>query len=360
MTTAPDKTTAHRPPTMKDLLAGFLVACAVAWIAGAIFLDHVPPTVPDQATGLQVYPEGSPIQYRTEGWATSYSDAHGMNHGGGKALASGHPVVIWGDSHVQALQVADNIKMNSVLTALCAESGRDCAGVGIGWFADAIADYYFKIKRYGELIDNTATHVILLGQILDIVPDTQEPCRDGFLKTGEGYTFHQEQCPPKKRYRKVASLLYDLHLAWASSTLSLLRSASLEILAPIPTPFSQQAEQPPPPPIEAWEFMLNAFTELTGSRLMFVYVPEIPRMTSQGLSLDDPNRNMVNAFQALCAARGIPFINMQKPFADLYMEEHRFPRGFSDTLPWKGHLNEAGHRLIAQALFQHLMERQLP
>lgn len=346
-------------PSPTSLFLGFLASCLVAWAAGALFLDRIPPTISDPVTKLQVYPQDAPIQYRSEGWATSRNDAHGMNNGGMTSLESEHPVIIWGDSFVQALQVEDNAKMNAVLTSLCTEAEEKCSGVGIGWFADAVADYYFKMQHYSEIIGKEATHVILFGQIQDILPGSRSHCRNEFIKEKDGYRFIEKTCPPHNRFAAIAQLLYDMRLAWLSHTLSLARKTQTQLHLPISR--SKTASPPPPEaPLEAWHFMLDSFNKLTNGRLIFVYAPETPypdnTMKGNSMVTMDPNQPLVSSFQAVCEAKGITFLNMQQHFATLYEKEHRFPRGFADTVPWKGHLNSHGHRLIAKAIFQALRQ----
>ena len=63
-----------------------------------------------------------------------------------------------------------------------------------------------------------------------------------------------------------------------------------------------------------------------------------------------------DAFAALCAQYGITFVDMTDTFLQAYEQEHILPYGFANTHVEQGHLNQYGHRMIAEKLYDVLCE----
>ena len=50
----------------------------------------------------------------------------------------------------------------------------------------------------------------------------------------------------------------------------------------------------------------------------------------------------------------ITLINMKEPFEQTYLQIKQLPRGFENTSPGNGHVNELGHKLVAEELTKAL------
>ncbi len=55
-------------------------------------------------------------------------------------------------------------------------------------------------------------------------------------------------------------------------------------------------------------------------------------------------------FKQACEDNGIVFLDTTEAFLQLYYEEQVLPNGFCNTAIGVGHLNQYGHRIIAQLL----------
>ena len=78
---------------------------------------------------------------------------------------------------------------------------------------------------------------------------------------------------------------------------------------------------------------------------------------------DDLKTSMINAVQyeeyfrvLLDSGRDVIFLDMSEAFTDMYMCEHVFPHGFSNSAVAAGHLNEYGHQAIAAELIKAIEE----
>jgi lysophospholipase L1-like esterase len=58
-----------------------------------------------------------------------------------------------------------------------------------------------------------------------------------------------------------------------------------------------------------------------------------------------------------CERYGVPLIAMRDRIIKDYSETRQPPYGFYNTLPWMGHPNAHGHKLVAQALYEFFMDK---
>ncbi|GFI22948.1 hypothetical protein IMSAGC011_01725 [Lachnospiraceae bacterium] len=68
------------------------------------------------------------------------------------------------------------------------------------------------------------------------------------------------------------------------------------------------------------------------------------------------NSQDIAEFAAVCKDYGIEFLDMSGIFLENYRQNYELPFGFSNTEAGKGHLNRRGHELVANALFDKIME----
>lgn len=68
------------------------------------------------------------------------------------------------------------------------------------------------------------------------------------------------------------------------------------------------------------------------------------------------NPQDIAEFASACRNYGIEFLDMSGIFLENYRQNYELPFGFSNTEAGKGHLNRRGHELVANALFDKIME----
>lgn len=81
------------------------------------------------------------------------------------------------------------------------------------------------------------------------------------------------------------------------------------------------------------------------------------------ISIDDKNNVLERekddyylAFTQSCKNNDVIFMDMHECFKNFYVENHILPHGFSNTHIGYGHLNKYGHSIIANALYNKIME----
>ena len=104
---------------------------------------------------------------------------------------------------------------------------------------------------------------------------------------------------------------------------------------------------------ESYIILLNSFFDkLVNSadsrKVIILYHPEMI-LDDEGL-LKSENKESVEIFQKVCSEHGIAFVDMYNDFCREYTENHKMAYGFINTKVGVGHLNETGHRLIAERL----------
>ena len=343
-------------PPLRHWLMGLALSLALAWGAGALLLDSVQPVVLDPALGRYVPQPGSTFHTRGEGFAVSTAGEHGIRGLPGGVLPQGSKVVFWGDSFVEGLQVDDGDRMAQVFSRLAAQAGLPLVGVGIGTGGDTLIDSLVKSPDYARVLGPVRLNVFVLGRISDVLPDTPRPCRANFFSTPAPH-IERNDCQPSELSLRLAPALARLELGGVFHTYLRLRDLATRLsLGPVEPQATTTAAAPPASLNAAWDFLLTQARRSAGNQLLFLYLPMRPLPQNGAVSLTDPEGGTALAFAAACARHGVPCLNLGPALVAHYQTTGEFPRGFFNTPPGSGHLNEVGHRLVAQALVQHLQE----
>jgi hypothetical protein len=344
-------------PPLRHWLIGLALSLALAWAAGAFFLDTLQPLVFDPQIRRFVAAPGV-SRTRSEGWASSGVGEHGIRGLPGGRLPAGPKVVFWGDSFVEGVQVDDADRMAQVFTSLSRDAGLALTGVGIGHGGDTLIDSIFRVTDYAPVLHPVALHVFVLGRMSDVLPDAPQTCRAAFF-TGPPARLEQRICPPSQRALRLIPWLASLELQGAFSAYR--RALGLDLrLAPGPVA-AAGPDYPPPTPDgheAAWDFLNAEILRATGGHALLVYAPSLPRLLEGKVSADDAAARYVAAYARSCAKSGIPFLNLGPALAASIRATGRLPHGFFNSPPGFGHLNEDGHRVAAQAVITYIQEHR--
>lgn len=347
----------NRPP-LRHWLLGLALSLVVAWAAGALLLDTVQPVAFDPQVGCYVAKPGTTSRTRGEGWASSSVGEHGIRGLPDGKLPAGPKVMFWGDSLVEGVQVDDADRMAQVFTSLSRTAGQDLTGVGIGHGGDTLIDCIVKVPDYASVLGPVALNVFFLGRISDVLPDSPRPCRAAFLSTPVPHLLRND-CPPSDLAVRFASALRSLEGASAYAAYLKLHELRLR-LTPGPASSaaapSVQAETQNLAPL--WDFLLGQVRNASPRPVLFLYAPTIPFLAAGQAQKDDSEAATAMAFSAACQRNGVGFINLGPGFLAHFQATGRFPRGFFNSPPGAGHLNEEGHGIIAEAAIHYVMEHR--
>jgi lysophospholipase L1-like esterase len=346
-----------RPP-LRHWLLGLGLSCALVWLAGALLLDTVQPVTLDPAVNRSVSLPGTVSRTRSEGFSSSHVGEHGIRGLPGGKLPPGPKVVFWGDSFVEAVQVDDSERMAQVFSSLAQASGLPLSGVGIGTGGDTLIDCIVKAPDFVPVLGPVRLHVFFLGRISDVLPDAPRPCRAAFLSHPEPHILRND-CPPTDLALRLAPTVRRLELSWAFSMYQKLRNLRLR-LAPgpavaAPKPAKQAADMDLS---SLWDYLIGQTRRASSPDILFVYAPAIPAISRGQAVYEDSEAATATGFADACHRNGVGFINLGPSFTLHFRATGRLPKGFFNTPPGTGHLNEDGHRMVAEAVLKYIKEHR--
>jgi len=347
------------PPPLRHWLLGLVLSLAVVWAAGALFLDTVQPVARDPAVGRFMPEPGTVMRQRSEGWARTTAGEHGLRSLPGGRLPPGPKVVFWGDSYVEALQVDDAGHMDQVFTRLARRAGLDLAGVGLGVSGDGVLDDLFRLRPYASVFAPVVLHVFVVAEIDEFLPDVPHPGHGEFRSAPEPHLVFDTAVYGTSHLR-FGHLVRSLELAGPYRILR--KALALDLrLAPGPArPEAQPAPAAQEPERQArlLDFLLTTLRSQAPEPLLVAHIPYLPRLRGGVVHDEDPDAPAAAAVRAACQRNGVDFLDLGPEFRSFRQVTGRFPRGFLNSPPGQGHLNQDGHRLVAEAVLRYVRERR--
>jgi hypothetical protein len=331
---------------------GLFLAAVIVWVVGAFFLNSVTVWEWDPHVKRWLPKAGMAKRWTSEGWAVTRIGKYGITETPNISLVREPKIVIWGDSYVEAFQVPAEQKMDALLTEMGSIDGiRRWRGVGIGMSGRNFADYCFLIPRYRSILGDVKCHVIIFN-IADTLPDGQRIQNDPenpFRDHVRGIT-----------HLRIRNLAYRYHLSAAWNISRDLPQIDELRFRPGPSEGLDMHEAVIPSPEQMtslWDAQIQRLKEACIEPLLLVYIAGVPTIANGRIDTNDPMAKHAETLAQLCAEHGVPMINMQDEFLGIFFEHQRFPRGFNNSSPDKGHLNELGHRAVAGKIVEHLLGR---
>ena len=350
-----------RPPWwfVRRWALGFVVGTLVMWAVSFHFLRSVIPYVRSPITDSVIPTEGHAHDFRTEGWATTHFGKYGIGGITDVTAVSGPKVAIWGDSHVQGLHVADGDKVAQQVTQISADDGIPVTGVGIALGDRVVGDYCFQLSRYERIVDPRC-HFIVLGN------DMSDVCPDGLVFLSKPkFHFRDRNFHPPMTGGRARGILerWRLRFLWRAMRVSLKTGPGLAewrkfrfSVGPMPSVIPDPKRSDPTGCLDAWRYLLKEIRQQTSRPVIFIYTPETPFIEKGRVRFDDPAGPMAEGFKNACRTVGIAFIDLTRDFEEFYRRTGVFPRGFHNGFISRGHWNEHGHRLVAEAIVRYLRE----
>lgn len=295
-----------------------------------------------------------------EGFSRTTINSLGMR---GPALAAKAPgevrILVIGDSLTAGMEVADGATYCDRLQATLAQAlGRPVTVVNAGRGGASAAYYVHLAAFYQRAVD--PDHTVLQLDDSDFNSDAFLP-EKSFRLVAEGRGFRTVAAPPAPVAESPLARLIGLHPALgplaglqgglrSSLTTAVdklrphLEDGATRLRGPAPAPSA------PPEPDDA-EVMRWALPRLIAAyrRPVILYLPHEfkPRTALEDLAA------------AEARARGVVCLNPRRELSRA-VQAHQPPRGFNNTAPGAGHLNEHGHRLVAECLAAHFTRRLAP
>lgn len=93
----------------------------------------------------------------------------------------------------------------------------------------------------------------------------------------------------------------------------------------------------------------------SGAKLIIAYHPSVRLELDASLTIESDSES-VKIFSDACKSNGIYFIDISERFAREYKTNYVVPNGFFNTTVGSGHMNNDGHRMLAEEIYK-LMQR---
>jgi hypothetical protein len=294
--------------------------------------------------------DGSTREVRrfTEAFAASHFSLSRARLTGNPPIPGASTGVILGDSHVEAVEVSDGQTMGALLERSLRLSGRMVNVRQYGWFGEDVPKYVQVGPEVMEVWDPAWVVVVITAS--DLGPSlmygrvhlVQDPDgRWGAAASPAGAPPGRARQLGEKALSKSV-LLY--HLAKRAQTVGvpLLRvkhgRAIKASLRPGRLPLSQRAL-----------IGLTALRDTYGDRLRILFAADVG---VDGLSPKSPAEEAV--FSA-CASLGLQCADTRDRMIQDRQDSVRLSRGFLNSAPGVGHLNEVGHALAAGTILRDLV-----
>jgi hypothetical protein len=101
--------------------------------------------------------------------------------------------------------------------------------------------------------------------------------------------------------------------------------------------------------------MLENKADEAAIKLIVFYIPPVEIQNDGTVKYGD-NEYAIDLFSIVCQKHNIEFLDLSDDFSQYYNENFKLVYGFSNTEAGVGHLNKYGHELVAERLYETILE----
>ena len=281
--------------------------------------------------------EGSCFLHALEGFGVTCYES---NNEVGTPFHDGLRIAVFGDSYTEAIQVDNSEKYVSLTEVALRERGFNVDLINLGDSNRTIADFIYLAPTINLKF---APEIVVLQTNEFGLFDTLNPNRRNYFGSQSGSLELIHRDIPEtdlsfQNFIHYSGLLTLGAIKWEKATKS--------IISP-----DEEKEQPPqalPAQIrdEVTQFM-NAYPN---SRIVILVIPSVPIIPPNNTSLSWNNPKDQEILSTLAEIDNLTIVYPVAAFKELYKKHKIFPRGFFNSLPNYGHLNQYGHIAIATTL----------
>ena len=344
-------------------ISGAFLSFVIICIIGRFFKDSMEPNAWVEEITKSVPVENFIHRHRSEGWANSAIGKYGINGIPDIKEIDKPKIFIWGDSYVQAKQVSDKNKIAAQFTeSWKKKKSEHLIGVGIGFGGCNVSDYYYLIPKYEALTDNIRCHFIVIHSFHDLLPSKNTNKIGGvFSQNKYGFALKNNQKKPNPIMQKFVKIGYVTGMNFFNQLYYDYKDKQLnfnvgEFHRPVIPASRNKVDIDIYHP--AWNFLLSKLQQCTDKKIVFIYIPTIPCIANGKVTFVDTNKQLLTLFNDVCIKYNIDLIDCTDDFTALYVNEKLFPRGFANSLPYAGHLNSHGNKIVSNTIIKYLNSTQ--
>lgn len=354
---------------IKNWIVGLVGAALLGYCGGRPFVDSILVRDLDAELGMVTFRPGQTIRWRSEGGADTLVGPHGLP--GWEPNGAEYRIVLWGDSQVEGLCVADRDKLHQQVIDQVAwyDSGLPftCDCLPLGRSGTDARDWRDGMPAADRLW-NPKLHVWVVTDLEDLTalgqPDlprntTWSAPSSRWIRLAQRLRAEVPVAIVRKRLRDPDGG------GWRTLDFSVGPRGTAA-----PTAFESPALATEADGLAANESLtgdeaaidtatiaaVEAVASEYAGRLLLVYAPATPRIHNGWLPDHPDDARFESIFRRL-AAGGIEVLDLRPDFRQLW-DRYRIPaRGFHNGTPGLGHLNPAGNGLIARRIVAALRDR---
>lgn len=328
---------------LKNIL-GWVLAGIIAVVISSLFIlvynwsgTHIA-----NPTGSTCY-KWKPNQYKanaTEGINYMHMDANGFNNLSDNT--ENIDLLLMGGSHMEAIQFPTSKNTASLLNA----SMPELRTYNIGMSGHQLLDCVDNIENAVEEFEPSRYVVIQTGDLLislDSIVSVKQGTYADIPSYDSGIVYYLQMIPAiKVIYKQLDNkLAIDRKSKTHKHTSTEKTEAVKTDTRPIFTVLSEVLTEK------------RTFLEKHGCELIIAYTPSTKILSTGEMERDD-NTEWVNQVKECCEDAGIVFLDCYDEFLAEYNNSYSVPYGFSNSKMGTGHLNETGHRMLAQVLEEYI------
>lgn len=274
-----------------------------------------------------------------EGFAWIKMDEHGFNNN--FFIKGNVDILLMGSSHMEAYNVASNKNTGYLLNEILPEYYT----YNIGTSGHNIYNCANNIRAAVEEYSPTE-YVVIETDRIDLDVEAMQSVVSGnypHIKSYDsGLLFLIQQ------YFPLAKNVYKQLADWWSADNSILNNQEVDLAINIDE--------------EEYETSLDRFLSFIragGGDCKVIIVYQSPTVLNPDGTLKKPcDDDKLDIFSQLCEKNDIIFVDTASDFELLYTKEHILAHGFTNTAVGVGHLNEYGHRTVAEKIAKAIKEVQ--
>lgn len=329
----------------KSVVIYILKVIAALGIAGVIlsvfsYFYYNPPVhvaCEDGATGYKREPDSFWSRY-VEGTAHGRIDSNGYNNSYDRDYSE-IDILMMGSSQTEALYVDDDKSASYLLNEKFDESNGLCLyniGMSAHNLVSNVSNLELALEKYSP-----SKYVILE---LNTMKFKEERVNDAI--SGKNVTMHsydEDSLMFKIQKQPFVKLIYNQYSNYVAS-----RSED------------KSTEEDIYVGVEGKRELLSYLQETVSAyncEAIIFYIPSMSIETDGSLSMDVTEQERAE-FSELCEEYGITFVDMCNVFEENYEKNYIVPAGFANTAVAYGHLNDEGHKMIAEELYKVINEME--
>lgn len=275
------------------------------------------------------------------GWGTI--DTNGYNN---REVFEDIDILICGGSNIEGIQVSQKEHMEYQLMELFSDSGLRYNAYNIGISGASIYDVTAKLAQSLEVMQPQSYIVIeLMNLELEAAAVTKvlEGTWDTSVGTYSPIVEQMRRFPYLRAFGNQSKLLLQ--------KLKDNSDISQENFLQQATTYCDQEQ------LDIFLESLNSIAEEHGVQLAILFHPETDIQKDGSVSLNY-DKEQLFIWKTKCREKKIIWADTIDKYERAYAQSYELPYGFINAGIGKGHLNAAGHRMMAEALFEALMEAE--